>query len=161
MSDFWEKYKDPRWQRRRLEIMHNADFSCEGCGSKSSTLNVHHKLYRKGFNPWDYNNLELMCLCEDCHEAWHLMKEHLNVSLQFIDLEAYKEVVGYAVGVSLRSAYPEVSVHFKSESGMTGAARALRLTDAELKKACGVDGFVTAGTLQVLYQSKTKIRRRG
>lgn len=27
MSEFWEAYKDPRWQRKRLEVMEAAGFS--------------------------------------------------------------------------------------------------------------------------------------
>lgn len=63
--------RDPRWQRRRLEIMSRADFSCEKCHSATKTLNVHHKEYRKGAKPWEYADHELECLCEDCHEDEH------------------------------------------------------------------------------------------
>lgn len=66
-----EKLKDPRWQRKRLEVMQDADFSCERCGSTTRTLNVHHKKYRKGRNPWEYQRFELECLCEDCHKGEH------------------------------------------------------------------------------------------
>ena len=34
-------------------------------------LNVHHKLYRQDRNPWDYDNGELITLCEECHERLH------------------------------------------------------------------------------------------
>jgi len=161
LSAFWEKYKDPRWQRRRLEIMQNVGFCCEGCGSTSKTLNVHHKLYRKGHEPWEYNDLELMCLCEECHEGWHWLKENFNVALQYIDLHAYREVVGYAIGVGLRSAHPETEVYFKTDEGKRGAARALNVSDEEIQKACGQDGVISAGALQALYQRpKTKRRKR-
>ena len=42
-------------------------FACQGCKSSSKTLNVHHALYRKGFQPWGYELSELITLCEDCH----------------------------------------------------------------------------------------------
>lgn len=40
MAEFWEAYKDPRWQRKRLEVMQIARFECELCASKDKTLNV-------------------------------------------------------------------------------------------------------------------------
>lgn len=59
---------DPRWQKRRLEIMQNAEFRCEICDDETSTLHVHHVVYKKGAAPWEYSGSELQCLCEDCHE---------------------------------------------------------------------------------------------
>lgn len=160
MSTFWEKYKDPRWQRKRLVVMENANFCCEGCGSDSKTLNVHHKLYRRGHDPWDYSDSELMCLCEACHQSWHWVKENFNVSLQYMDFAAYREVVGYAIGVSLRSANAEVEVYFKSEEGKRGAARALNISDEKISEVCGPNGVITAGALQALYQHPAKKRQK-
>lgn len=72
MSQWYRgQLRDPRWQRRRLEIMQRADFCCEECGSKTQTLNVHHKIYRAGAKPWEYVDVELACICEDCHAAEH------------------------------------------------------------------------------------------
>jgi hypothetical protein len=62
---------DPRWQRRRLEIMNLAGFACERCHSKSTTLNVHHVQYVRGRMPWEYEDSELRCLCEPCHKDTH------------------------------------------------------------------------------------------
>lgn len=72
MSQWYRgQLRDPRWQRRRLEIMQRADFSCEECSSKTRTLHVHHKIYRTGAMPWEYTDAELACICEDCHSAEH------------------------------------------------------------------------------------------
>jgi hypothetical protein len=160
VSEFWEKYKDPRWQRRRLEVMQNANFCCEGCASAEKSLNVHHKFYRRGRDPWQYNDYELMCLCEECHETWHWVKENFNVALQGIDFAAYREVVGYAIGVSLRGAHPETELWFKSDEGKRGAARALGLSEDEVRRACGANGFITAGGLQKLHKNPTKKPRK-
>lgn len=64
-----EKLKDPRWQRRRLEILSRSDFTCEnpGCGSKTNTLHVHHLDYLPNAEPWEYSDEYLMALCEPCH----------------------------------------------------------------------------------------------
>lgn len=66
-----ELLKDPRWQRKRLEVMQAANFACEKCECKTVTLHVHHTVYRRGLMPWEYQRSELCCLCKDCHAATH------------------------------------------------------------------------------------------
>lgn len=68
---YYEKLKDPRWQKKRLEVMEKAEFRCSLCMDDTSTLNVHHKEYFKGKEPWDYEAEQLVCLCEDCHANIH------------------------------------------------------------------------------------------
>lgn len=63
-----EKLLDPRWQRKRLEVLNRADFSCRRCGTRTETLHVHHGYYEKDVEPWDYPMDSLHCLCEFCHE---------------------------------------------------------------------------------------------
>ena len=67
-KSYSDKLKDPRWQRKRLEVMEAADFACENCGDSESTLNVHHGYYEWGREPWDYDLETLHCLCEPCHK---------------------------------------------------------------------------------------------
>jgi len=65
---YYEKLRDPRWQRKRLEIMQRDNFCCTSCGSSTGTLNVHHTVsYRKNTDPWDYEDDELTTFCEECH----------------------------------------------------------------------------------------------
>lgn len=80
-ADFFAKYKDPRWQKKRLEVMQHAGFRCESCESEEKTLNVHHKSYKKNHNPWEYDKWELECLCEDCHAEKHKIKDRLAIAL--------------------------------------------------------------------------------
>lgn len=63
--------RDPRWQRKRLEVMSAAGFACIQCGDTETTLNVHHTHYVKGRKPWEYDASELRCLCEPCHGREH------------------------------------------------------------------------------------------
>ncbi len=71
MKTYSEKLKDPKWQRKRLEIMQRDDFTCQGyheqCEGKQ--LQIHHIYYKKGKEPWEYDNDELITLCEDCHKS--------------------------------------------------------------------------------------------
>ena len=71
MSTYSDKLKDPRWQRKRLEIMSRDHFSCVVCRSKDKTLNVHHKQYVNGIDPWDHEDATLLTMCEDCHKREH------------------------------------------------------------------------------------------
>ena len=77
MKTYLEKLKDPRWQRKRLEIMQRDEFSCNFCGDDSATLNVHHCYYGKNRNPWDYSNDHLITLCEACHKHVEEQKEDI------------------------------------------------------------------------------------
>lgn len=68
MGSYSEKLKNPKWQKRRLEIFERDDWMCQLCGNKQETLNVHHKYYEKGKDPWEYEDDALVTLCEYCHE---------------------------------------------------------------------------------------------
>ena len=74
-----EKLKDPRWQKRRLEIFQSAGFRCEECKSNAKELSVHHTAYLNGREPWDYPDTVLMCLCADCHEKRQLVEESIRM----------------------------------------------------------------------------------
>jgi hypothetical protein len=64
-----EKLKDPRWQKLRLQILDRDLWSCINCQATEITLHVHHLVYTKGAEPWDYPPEELVTLCETCHRA--------------------------------------------------------------------------------------------
>lgn len=63
-----EMLKDPRWQKKRLEIMQRDGFRCQHCLSEDKELQVHHLVYDKDKKPWEYENCELVTLCNECHE---------------------------------------------------------------------------------------------
>src|SRR6266581_3660464 len=98
-KSYGELLRDPRWQKRRLEIMSRADWACEECGDKGTTFNVHHKLYRKGAMPWEYTDAELACLCENCHKAETMTRAALTVALSELDSYELQELLGFAEGL--------------------------------------------------------------
>jgi hypothetical protein len=63
-----EKLKDPRWQKRRLELLDGSNWTCGWCSTKSKTLHVHHGFYRRGVDPWDYEDKVMHVLCDECHK---------------------------------------------------------------------------------------------
>lgn len=69
--NYSEKLKDPRWQKRRLEILNRDKFGCRLCTNKDLTLHVHHLRYVNGIAPWEYPSDDLMTLCANCHGAVH------------------------------------------------------------------------------------------
>ena len=70
MRLYTEKLKDPRWQKKRLEVLSRDQWSCIECGNTKLTLHVHHLKYAKG-EPWDIDSEYLETLCEDCHRLSH------------------------------------------------------------------------------------------
>lgn len=70
-KEYFEKFKDPRWQKKRLEILERDEWRCRVCGDKDMQLNVHHTIYYEDTDPWKYANRNLITLCEACHEEEH------------------------------------------------------------------------------------------
>lgn len=68
MKSYSEKLRDPRWQKKRLEILERAGWKCEDCAVESKELQVHHCIYAKGREPWEYSGNSLMSLCDKCHK---------------------------------------------------------------------------------------------
>ena len=66
---YFEKLKDPRWQKKRLAILERDNWSCQQCGANESTLHIHHRVYRRGKEPWEIEDRLLVTLCESCHEV--------------------------------------------------------------------------------------------
>jgi len=62
-----QKLKDPRWQKKRLQILERDGWQCKECLSKEKSLQVHHVVYRK-IDPWNYPDYLYQTLCEDCHQ---------------------------------------------------------------------------------------------
>lgn len=72
-----EKLKDPRWQKKRLEILERDKYICQSCGAggyddpKSRRFHVHHIGYEPGVEPWDHPNELMETSCSDCHKEEH------------------------------------------------------------------------------------------
>jgi len=76
------KLKDARWLRRRWQILQRDQNKCCRCGfdpvaergrirhaaDLRTHLEVHHRYYEAGREPWDYPSNALVTLCNACHE---------------------------------------------------------------------------------------------
>ena len=76
-----EKLKDPRWQKKRLEILERDEFTCQSCGDEENQLHVHHLYYQFDFNPWEYENDNYITLCAKCHEE---ITEYVNIMVAIV-----------------------------------------------------------------------------
>lgn len=65
-KSYTEKLKDPRWQKKRLEILSRDEWTCQLCGDTKANLQVHHNAYGS-YNPWETANELLITYCETCH----------------------------------------------------------------------------------------------
>ena len=93
-NNFLRKYKDPRWQKKRLEILKRDDWTCRLCVEKEETLHVHHRLYKKDTDPWDYPSHLLVTMCENCHKREkELMKDTLNILCDVMQERFFAETV--------------------------------------------------------------------
>lgn len=110
--------RDPRWQKKRLEVLNRAEFTCEQCEDSDSTLHVHHRYYVRGRKPWEYSDDALQCLCETCHKR---VTEEL-AELQRLAGEAWSSDRQMAIG------YLRVRHHISIDNWDAS----LRLTSAEL-----------------------------
>lgn len=69
-KNYLDLLKNPKWQKKRLKIFQRDNFRCKLCNDDKTTLNVHHKKYIKNHKPWEYNEDDLITLCDDCHNLF-------------------------------------------------------------------------------------------
>lgn len=81
MNDYAKQLKDPRWQKKRLEVMNRDGFTCRDCGSAKDTLHVHHCGYR-GKSPWDAPSEILITVCDPCHKNRQLLEKEARQTLE-------------------------------------------------------------------------------
>lgn len=72
---YQEKLRDPRWQRKRLEVLSRDNFTCCFCTDQETELHVHHLSYEKGKEPWEYDISNFETLCKDCHSIIESIKK--------------------------------------------------------------------------------------
>ena len=65
MAKYSELLRDPRWQKKRLEILQRDKWICQCCASTTSELQIHHLRYTS--SPWEIDNKYLVTLCCECH----------------------------------------------------------------------------------------------
>jgi hypothetical protein len=87
MDYYSDRLKDPRWQRRRLEILSRDKWMCIECGDEDSSLHVHHRYYEKGADLWEYPDKALVTLCDSCHQQIHDMSDDIKLTTGEMNIE--------------------------------------------------------------------------
>lgn len=94
-AEYVAKLLDPRWKSKRAEILYRDNNRCVHCYESwlaqadawedwsdrlidqqegdiwPTILHVHHLVYFPGCEPWEYENCQLVTLCESCHRFEH------------------------------------------------------------------------------------------
>jgi len=122
---YGRKLTDPRWQRKRLEVLSRDDFTCVSCGEKTTELHVHHSFYRSGHEPWDYPQESLSTLCKRCHRYAERARRRLIELLSRCDPWVFPRIAGYVIGVSAGPGAPLMDVVDDGEE-VAGLSDALR-----------------------------------
>lgn len=110
MTTYAQKLKDPRWQKKRLEIMSRDQWKCTICFSSERTLHVHHLSYSG--DPWEAESDQMTTYCEDCHalvESYknggltvlQTAKRTLNDDIYFLEIYNIDKQHEYSVCISL------------------------------------------------------------
>ena len=92
-NDYSKRLKDPRWQRKRLEVMERDKWTCVDTLESDDPLQVHHCWYAKG-GPWETPNKYLITVTEDAHNERHKIESDIKKTLGLIlaNLSASDEV---------------------------------------------------------------------
>lgn len=72
------KLKDPRWQKKRLQIFERDEFTCKLCLDTKTTLHVHHLKYTQD-QPFNEPEENLITYCETCHLIVEKFKDEITI----------------------------------------------------------------------------------
>lgn len=158
-KSYSEKLLDPRWQKKRLEILQFAGWECENCGSKDKTLHVHHSYYEKGLEPWEYPDISMSALCEMCHAVAQSDMQTLHrVIGEARTGDCYPlEIAGYIHGkVMLRD--PDWEVNCDDYNYATGVGITFNLTPEAIYELVDAEKNITGRRILVAiaYGSMTE-----
>lgn len=95
-KEYFEKLKDPRWQKLRLQVLERDEWACTICGSSSDTLHVHHGHYKSKFDPWEYDPQTLHTVCESCHDHADCIRVDLQFEIAKLPLRAQELLLHFA-----------------------------------------------------------------
>lgn len=68
--DYYNFLKTPYWKAIAEKVKYKANYRCQICNSNEK-LNVHHRTYDNHGDELHHMD-DLICICEDCHEKYHL-----------------------------------------------------------------------------------------
>ena len=82
-DDYSNLLKNPKWQKKRLEVLEAMGFKCENCGKDDQELQVHHRIYSANLKPWEHDIKTMAVWCENCHKSYHQNKDYILKNLSY------------------------------------------------------------------------------
>jgi hypothetical protein len=163
-KEYLELLRDPRWQRKRLEILERDGWECTFCGDTKTTLHVHHRYYKRGKKPWEYDDEALTTLCETCHAKVTETKRLIDAAVAEFGVECgYDRVLlGYIEAlVAITNNRPLKLRDWEHASGVAGVMRGDVRAD-DLLEIGAPAGYVInpADILRQVQQGTWKPKRR-
>lgn len=158
MSKFFELYKRPEWQEKRLRIMERDGFACIRCGNKSQTLHVHHGYYAKDRAPWEYEDETLHTLCDQCYkdvsDRIAVLRLRLGVITDYFD-----EIIGFISAVRCDMS-PEFQFELENHEQACGVAAYFKITPKEVISLADSQSCIVSGSRLLNYVKERKINHR-
>ena len=87
MSSYSRKLTDPRWQKKRLEILERDKWTCTVCKDSKLELHVHHEHYNG--EPWEADSKFLKTVCFVCHSIITCLESKYDVGYKYIDCKKF------------------------------------------------------------------------
>lgn len=93
---YHELLRRPEWQKRREEILERDNFQCRQCDARECPLQIHHRYYLRGKDPWDYPDDALLTVCKGCHAELGLQDDELRFLIGQLDEGEIERLIGGA-----------------------------------------------------------------
>jgi hypothetical protein len=95
MISYKEKLLDPRWQKKRLEVLERDNWTCQSCKETQKTLHVHHQKYSRA--PWSIKSDFLITYCERCHSTIEMLIKKIDgfsiKKIKLVDCKSGKRLI--------------------------------------------------------------------
>jgi len=92
-QEYAAKFRDPRWQRKRLRILNRDNWTCTDCGETEKELQVHHGYYESKLDPWEYDDDTLHTLCDECHQWANDLRRDIHFETAKLSIEVQHELL--------------------------------------------------------------------
>jgi hypothetical protein len=149
-SDYFAKLKDPRWQRKRLEILERDGWQCNRCGETATALNVHHRYYLKNRDPWDYEDDSLVSLCDPCHKNAEVLRQELIKTVGVLHDAMAEQAIGYMQAQRVIDSDTPMSIALVSHEQVEGIADFLHTDDQVVFAAAGGARHISSDQLRAI-----------
>lgn len=114
-SKYDDKLSRPEWKAFAKDMRQQRGMSCESCRRRDVILQIHHLFYDASLEPWQYDPLDVVLLCYNCHKDLHAeLKQFRRYVFHKLNAQSFKVLNG-ALAVALDQYQPLVFAHALAE----------------------------------------------